>query len=107
VWLGVSIENARYTWRADVLREIPAAVRFISAEPLYSMVVRGWLMIGGEQASQGLPTSAALVGPLPTPLLPDAAEVDLGRWILWAPTPERMTDPICMVCVEIPLHYNY
>jgi protein gp37 len=34
VWLGVSIENARYTWRADVLREIPAAVRFVSAEPL-------------------------------------------------------------------------
>lgn len=34
LWGGVSIENARYTWRADVLREIPAAVRFISAEPL-------------------------------------------------------------------------
>jgi protein gp37 len=34
VWLGVSIENSRFTWRADVLREIPAAVRFISAEPL-------------------------------------------------------------------------
>jgi protein gp37 len=34
VWLGVSIENARFTWRADVLREIPAALRFISAEPL-------------------------------------------------------------------------
>ena len=34
VWLGVSIENARHAYRADVLREIPAAVRFISAEPL-------------------------------------------------------------------------
>jgi protein gp37 len=34
VWLGVSIENARYSWRADVLRYLPAAVRFISAEPL-------------------------------------------------------------------------
>ena len=34
VWMGVSIENSRHTWRADVLREIPAAVRFISAEPL-------------------------------------------------------------------------
>jgi protein gp37 len=34
LWVGVSIENARHTWRADVLREIPAAVRFISAEPL-------------------------------------------------------------------------
>jgi hypothetical protein len=34
VWLGVSIENSRFTWRADVLRMIPAAIRFISAEPL-------------------------------------------------------------------------
>lgn len=39
VWLGVSIENARYTWRADVLREIPAAVRFISAEPLLGSLI--------------------------------------------------------------------
>lgn len=34
VWMGVSVENARHTWRADVLRQVPAAVRFISAEPL-------------------------------------------------------------------------
>ena len=34
LWAGVTIENARYTYRADILREIPAAVRFISAEPL-------------------------------------------------------------------------
>ncbi len=34
VWLGVSIENRKWVSRADVLRETPAAVRFISAEPL-------------------------------------------------------------------------
>jgi protein gp37 len=34
VWLGVSIENRRFVGRADVLRKTPAAVRFISAEPL-------------------------------------------------------------------------
>jgi protein gp37 len=34
VWLGVSIENRRFVGRADVLRDTPAAVRFISAEPL-------------------------------------------------------------------------
>lgn len=34
VWMGVSIENARFTWRAEILKELPAAVRFISAEPL-------------------------------------------------------------------------
>lgn len=33
-WLGVSIESRDYVWRADRLRETPAAVRFISAEPL-------------------------------------------------------------------------
>jgi protein gp37 len=61
VWLGVSVENSRFTWRADVLREIPAAVRFISAEPLIGSVFesRGvskpldlaaidWLIAGGE-----------------------------------------------------------
>lgn len=34
VWLGVSIENRRFVHRADVLRQTPAAIRFISAEPL-------------------------------------------------------------------------
>jgi protein gp37 len=34
VWLGVSIENRRFVDRADLLRQTPAAVRFISAEPL-------------------------------------------------------------------------
>src|SRR5450755_1758003 len=34
VWMGVSIENRRFVDRADVLRRVPAAVRFISAEPL-------------------------------------------------------------------------
>lgn len=34
VWLGVSIENRRFVHRADALRQTPAAVRFISAEPL-------------------------------------------------------------------------
>lgn len=56
-WLGVSIENARYTWRADVLREIPSAVRFISAEPLLGSLYAktpldlsgiDWVIVGGE-----------------------------------------------------------
>jgi protein gp37 len=34
VWLGVSIELRHFVGRADALRETPATVRFISAEPL-------------------------------------------------------------------------
>lgn len=61
VWLGVSIESSRYTWRADVLRATPAAVRFISAEPLLGSLFSkarnmqslqlekiDWLIAGGE-----------------------------------------------------------
>jgi protein gp37 len=39
VWVGVSIENRRFVHRADLLRETPAAVRFISAEPLLGPLV--------------------------------------------------------------------
>jgi protein gp37 len=54
VWLGASIENDRFVGRADALRETPASVRFISAEPLLgplpSLDLTGidWLVIGGE-----------------------------------------------------------
>lgn len=51
VWMGVSIENSRFTWRADVLREIPAAVRFVSAEPLL-----GSLFEDARSPSQDAPT---------------------------------------------------
>ncbi len=39
VWLGVTIENRRFVQRADLLREVPATVRFISAEPLLGPLV--------------------------------------------------------------------
>lgn len=39
IWLGVSIENRRFVGRADELRATPAAVRFISAEPLLGPLV--------------------------------------------------------------------
>jgi len=54
VWMGVSIENRRFVHRADRLREIGAAVRFISAEPLLGPLegldLEGisWLIAGGE-----------------------------------------------------------
>lgn len=54
VWLGVSVEHIDYEWRADCLRDIPAAVRFVSYEPalgpLHDMELRGldWVIFGGE-----------------------------------------------------------
>jgi len=66
-WIGTSIENRRFVQRAEHLRRTPAAVRFISAEPLLGPLVSNrrrwsdgylglslcltgidWLIIGGE-----------------------------------------------------------
>jgi len=54
VWLGTSIENDDYTWRADYVRRAPAAVRFLSVEPLLGPVPSldlagiNWIIVGGE-----------------------------------------------------------
>lgn len=54
VWMGVSVENAEYTYRIDNLRQTPAAVRFLSLEPLIGDVGRlelsgvDWAIAGGE-----------------------------------------------------------
>lgn len=57
VWLGTSVEDMRVAERADHIREIPAAVRFISYEPalgpLHEINLRGidWVIYGGESGS--------------------------------------------------------
>lgn len=54
VWLGVSVETADYFHRVDELRRIPAAVRFLSCEPLLGSLAGidlegiGWVIAGGE-----------------------------------------------------------
>ncbi len=61
VWMGVSIENRRFVQRADYLRKVPAAVRFISAEPLLgsleTLQLEGidWLIAGGESGPHHRP----------------------------------------------------
>lgn len=57
VWLGTSIEDMRVAERADILRQIPATVRFISYEPalgsLNDLDLTGldWVLYGGESGS--------------------------------------------------------
>lgn len=54
IWIGTSIESDEFVWRADYLRQVPAPIRFISAEPLLgplpSLQLAGiqWLITGGE-----------------------------------------------------------
>jgi protein gp37 len=62
IWLGVSVEDRKYGLpRIDILREVPAAVRFLSVEPLLedlgSFDLRGidWVIVGGESGPGARP----------------------------------------------------
>ena len=53
VWMGVSVENQRWLERADALKHTPAAVKFLSCEPLLGPLnidLDGidWVIVGGE-----------------------------------------------------------
>jgi protein gp37 len=57
IWLGTSVENMNVARRVDALRDVPAAVRFISAEPLLGPLGRldlngiHWVIGGGESGA--------------------------------------------------------
>lgn len=54
IWMGVSVESPQYVHRIRNLREVPAAVRFLSVEPLLEPIPRlplrgiDWVIVGGE-----------------------------------------------------------
>jgi protein gp37 len=61
IWLGVSVEDRLRKTRIDHLRSTPAAVRFLSCEPLLEdlgeLDLRGisWVIIGGESGHGARP----------------------------------------------------
>ena len=60
VWMGVSVENQRFVSRIDDLRQVPAAVRFLSCEPLLgelNLDLEGidWVIAGGESGPRARP----------------------------------------------------
>lgn len=67
MWLGVSVENAEYKSRIDLLRCVNVPLRFLSLEPLLGDLGRidlsgiGWVIVGGESGSGARPVRAEWV----------------------------------------------
>jgi protein gp37 len=61
IWMGVSVEDTRVMHRIADLRAVPAAIRFLSCEPLIgplpSMDLSGihWIIVGGESGAKPRP----------------------------------------------------
>lgn len=67
VWMGVSVEDSSQLDRVEHLRTVPAAVRFVSAEPLLGpldgidLTGIDWLIAGGESGKHARPMNPAWV----------------------------------------------
>jgi protein gp37 len=67
VWLGVSVENSSVLGRIHDLAVVPAAVRFLSCEPLIGpldeLPLSGihWVIVGGESGPRARPMKAEWV----------------------------------------------
>lgn len=61
VWMGVSVESEDYIDRIDHLRETPAAIKFLSLEPLLGPLPElnlksiDWVIVGGESGPGARP----------------------------------------------------
>lgn len=64
-WLGTSIESAYVLGRIDHIRRVPAAVRFLSVEPLLGDIPEidltgiAWVITGGESGRSARPMDPA------------------------------------------------
>ena len=61
VWMGVSVENQKYSYRIDHLRTTNAHVKFLSLEPLIGRLSNldleniNWVIVGGESGPGARP----------------------------------------------------
>jgi len=61
VWMGVSVENADYTYRIEHLRSTRALIKFLSLEPLLGPLPNlnlsgiDWVIVGGESGPMARP----------------------------------------------------
>ncbi len=120
IWLGVSVENQEYTARIPILLDTPAAVRFISAEPLIGPVkldeirpsnvtilnaLRGvtliieetisgekidWVIAGGESGPEAGPTHPEWVRGLRDQCATAKVPFFFKQWGEWSPETQSL-----------------
>jgi protein gp37 len=67
VWVGTSVEDRKVLYRLDDVRRVPAAIRFVSFEPLIGSVADAnlrdiqWAIVGGESGPKARPMESRWV----------------------------------------------
>lgn len=86
LWMGVSVENRDHVDRIDHLRAVPAAVKFVSAEPLLGplgaidLTAIDWLIAGGESGRLARPMDPTWVRSLRDQCLSSGTAFFFKQW---------------------------
>jgi protein gp37 len=112
LWLGVSVESRDHIDRIDLLRETPAAVRWISCEPLLGSLgdidLTGidWVVVGGETGPGARPMHPDWVREIRDQCEAQGVRFFFKSWGAWAQSENLDFDPIKHNCHEVCLSIN-
>ena len=91
VWLGVSVEHVSTVTRIGALRDTPAAVRFVSFEPLIGRVGTpnltsiDWAIVGGESGPRARPMRTEWVEEIQSQCRLAGTAFFFKQWGSWGP----------------------
>lgn len=89
VWLGTSVENSEVVDRIDDLRRVPAAIRFISFEPLIGGVGDvdlseiDWAIVGGESGPRARPINESWIDEIHGSCIESGTAFFFKQWGTW------------------------
>lgn len=72
IWMGVTVESSKYMDRINLLRQVPASIKFLSLEPLLSSLSNlnldkiDWVIVGGESGINSRPVKKEWVNSILT-----------------------------------------
>ncbi|UJQ94156.1 DUF5131 family protein [Mariluticola halotolerans] len=95
VWLGTSVEDENVNSRIDDLRTVPAAIRFISFEPLIGSVGRvdlakiHWAIVGGESGHRARPIKEEWIDNIFQQCLQQDVAFFFKQWGTWGKDNKR------------------
>lgn len=119
VWLGVSVEDQKWAdLRIPALLDTPAAVRFLSCEPLLGPVdltakhgdidyldVIDWVIVGGESGPGARPMRRAWVTSIRDQCVAAGVALHFKQWGEWAPA--HILEPHTIIDFGDGMHLAY
>lgn len=106
VWLGVTVEHQKTAHRIDLLRDAPAAIRFLSLEPLIAPGISKlgltgvhWVIAGGESGPGARPMKTSWVRSIRDQCLAQRVAFFFKQWgrpennPLWSEAPSGTAPP--------------